>query len=85
MNVLLWVGSTPGSRQEKARKAIERSSQQGVWDERQQGRRKQQLQRVDKADCRKLIDAIESDRQQEWSHRSLPALVEQLQTPLRAR
>ena len=44
-----------------------------------------EFQRVDKPDRHDLIDAIENKRQQERSHRSPPALVEQLQTPLRAR
>ena len=48
----------PSSRQEQAREAIEGSSQQAVWDERQQSRRKQQLQRVDKIGCDKLLATL---------------------------
>ncbi len=69
---LRFDGRRLSSRQEQAREAIEGSSQQGVWDKRQQGRREQQLQRIDKPDCHDLIDADRA-RSPAGMESSLPA------------
>ena len=65
----------PGRGQEQACKAIERTPQQGIRDERKQRRCKQELQRVDEPLGDELIDAVERDRDEEggsYAHLGMP-------------